>query len=199
MQLLKNAFSTVSRKWPLFLAGFMALVVFGYLWLSLTLSAELGRYGITNTQDVEFRYIPSASMEPTLLINDRLAIKKVHPPFALHRNQMIIFAAPKAAHLKNVLIKRVIGLPGDTVEIKEGEVILNGAHQNEPYTGCESNYTMARQTVPQGHYFVLGDNRNKSYDSHVWGFLPRENVIGYAIFRFWPLNRLYEFEPHIKN
>jgi signal peptidase I len=196
MQPLKNVFSTMGRKWPLFLAGFMALVVFGYLWLSIVLSVELGRYGITNSQDVEFRYIPSVSMEPTLLINDRLAIKKVHPPIALRRNQLIIFTLPKAAHIKDVLIKRLIGLPGDTIEIKEGEVLLNGKPLNETYTACSSDYTMARRTVPQGHYFVLGDNRNKSYDSYSWGFLPKENVIGYAIFRVWPLNRLYEFEPH---
>jgi signal peptidase I len=139
----------------------------------------------------EARYIPSGSMEPTLRIDDRLIVEKLSYEFQQpERGQVIVFMPPKRTNIDQAFIKRVIGLPGDTIEVKNGKVILNGAALNEPYTAAPPAYVLPRQQVPPGHFFVMGDNRNNSFDSHLWGFLPRQNVIGRAIFRFWPLERV---------
>jgi signal peptidase I len=87
-------------------------------------------------------------------------------------------------------IKRVIGLPGDQVEVKGGMVYVNGNGLQEQYIEEQPNYQYGPVTVPDNEYLVLGDNRNNSYDSHYWGFVPRENIIGQAVVRFWPLNRM---------
>jgi signal peptidase I len=96
---------------------------------------------------------------------------------------------------KDAFIKRVIGLPGETVEVKNGQVIINGETISENYIAEEPQYNWGPQTVPENSYLVLGDNRNNSFDSHSWGFVPQENIIGRAIVRFWPLNRLGGLDP----
>ena len=83
----------------------------------------------------------------------------------------------------------MIGVAGDVIEIKESAVYVNGARQNERFTSDTPRYDWGPSTVPPNALFVLGDNRNRSFDSHVWGFLPRDHVIGHAILRYWPLNR----------
>jgi signal peptidase I len=92
---------------------------------------------------------------------------------------------PKAA-----LIKRVIGQPGDQVAIAGGNLIRNGQAVAEPWRSEPINYSFGPVTVPEGSLLVLGDNRNASLDSHLWGPLPASEVIGTAVFRYWPLNRL---------
>ena len=74
--------------------------------------------------------------------------------------------------------------------MRDGRLIINGEVQNEPYTAELADYTLPPLRVPPGQVFVLGDNRNKSFDSHYWGFLPVKNVIGHAIFTYWPPNRI---------
>jgi signal peptidase I len=105
-----------------------------------------------------------------------------------HRGDVIVFRAPTDP--SRDFIKRVIGLPGDTVEVKGGTVYVNGSPLDEPYIAAHPDYTYAKQTVPNGEYFVLGDNRNNSSDSHIWGFVPENNIIGQAMFRYWPLHNL---------
>lgn len=83
-------------------------------------------------------------------------------------------------------IKRVIGVPGDTVEIRAGRVYLNGMGLDEPYIRAGASYDKPPQVVPPGNYFVLGDNRPNSSDSHVWGFVPADNLIGRAWLAYWP-------------
>jgi signal peptidase I len=83
-------------------------------------------------------------------------------------------------------VKRIIGLPGDTVKIENGQVFVNGQKLDEPYISEPPRYS-GEWTVPDGHLFVLGDNRNDSSDSHQWNFLPQENVIGKALLVYWPL------------
>jgi signal peptidase I len=92
---------------------------------------------------------------------------------------------PKAA-----LIKRVVGQPGDAVEVRGGELLRNGTAVAEPWRQEPIDYSFGPLTVPEGNVLVLGDNRNASLDSHIWGPLPRQEVIGTAVFRYWPLNRL---------
>lgn len=146
----------------------------------------------------EARYIPSGSMEPTLQINDRLIIDKISYNFRQpQRGDIVVFSpteALKQQNFKDAFIKRVIGLPGETVEVKGGRVYVNDQALREQYIEEEPEYSYGPVTVPEDNYLVLGDNRNNSYDSHYWGFVPRDNIIGRAIVRFWPLNRVGEVD-----
>lgn len=143
---------------------------------------------------VEARQIPSGSMIPTLQIGDRLLVDKITYKFGeLNRKDIIVFAPPPEAQVgeqKNDYIKRIIGLPGDEIEVTEGKVYLNGKEQKEPYINQQPTYNYGPAIVPEGELFVMGDNRNNSFDSHAWGFLPTNNVKGRAFFRFWPPNRM---------
>ena len=142
----------------------------------------------------EARYIPSSSMEPTLEINDRLIIEKMSYRFRKpERGDVVVFSPTetlKEQNFKDAFIKRVIGLPGETIEVKGGKVYVNDQALREKYIDESPDYKYGPTAVPQDQYLVLGDNRNNSYDSHLWGFVPKKNLIGRAMVRFWPLNRL---------
>jgi signal peptidase I len=144
----------------------------------------------------EPRYIPSDSMIPTLHTGDRLVVEKVsywfHPA---RKGDIIVFNPP--AQLQSmgyrqdqVFIKRIIGQPGETVSVKNGRVYVDGRSLSEDYIAEPPAYQLNSVTVPTGSYFVMGDNRNDSNDSHVWGFLPQKNIIGRAVFRFFPLDHV---------
>lgn len=148
----------------------------------------------------EPRYIPSDSMVPTLQVGDRLVVEKVsyhlHPP---RQGDIVVFDPP--AQLQQLgyttdqaFIKRVIGLPGQTIQVHSGQVWIDGEPLTEPYIAEPPAYEMRSITVPPGQVFVMGDNRNNSNDSHVWGFLPVENIIGRATLRFYPIARLGKIE-----
>ncbi|MGP1385980.1 MAG: signal peptidase I [Thainema sp.] len=148
----------------------------------------------------EARYIPSGSMEPTLQINDRLFIEKIsyrfNPP---ERGDIIVFRPTDTLkqenpELKDAFIKRVIGTPGDVVEVRNEKVFINGEVIEEDYIAAPPEYEWGPEEVPEDSYLVLGDNRNNSYDSHYWGFVPRENIIGRAAVRFWPPERIGEVD-----
>jgi signal peptidase I len=102
----------------------------------------------------------------------------------------VAIAAAVHTFVKDDLIKRIIGLPGDTIQIQSGKVFVNGKSIAEPYLQERPDYNYGPVTIPQNQYFVLGDNRNHSYDSHLWGFLLKENLIGRAAFRFYPVGRI---------
>ncbi|MBW4685514.1 MAG: signal peptidase I [Komarekiella atlantica HA4396-MV6] len=142
----------------------------------------------------EARYIPSGSMEPTLQINDRLIIDKVSYDFiSPQRGDIVVFNPTKTLLYENyheAFIKRVIGLPEETVKVKNGLVYINGSPLKENYLEAKPDYQWGPVIVPKNSYLVLGDNRNNSYDSHYWGFVPRNKIIGRAIVRFYPLNRI---------
>ncbi len=141
----------------------------------------------------EARYIPSGSMEPTLQVNDRLIIEKVGYRFGSpERGDIVVFDPTDTLlqqNFRDAFIKRVIGLPGETVEVKGGRVFINGRPLAEDYIAAKPDYQWGPEVVAEGSYLVLGDNRNSSYDSHYWGFVPRDRIIGRAIVRFWPLDR----------
>jgi len=142
----------------------------------------------------EARYIPSGSMEPTLQVNDRLIIDKVSYNFkGPQRGDIVVFEPTDTLLQQNfhdAFIKRVIGLPRETVEVKGGRVYINNKPLKENYIAAAPDYTWGPEVVPAGSYLVLGDNRNSSYDSHYWGFVPRDRIVGRAIVRFWPLDRV---------
>ncbi|MGJ3244765.1 MAG: signal peptidase I [Elainellaceae cyanobacterium] len=144
----------------------------------------------------EARYIPSESMLPTLEVNDRLIVEKVTYRFEdPQRGDIIVFwptdrLKEENPSLRDAFIKRIIGLPGETIEVRGGRVYVNGQPIRENYIFDEPEYRWGPETVPESSYLVLGDNRNNSYDSHFWGFVPRENIIGRAAVRFWPPDRI---------
>jgi signal peptidase I len=166
---------------------------------TIALSVVLA-FGI-RTFVAEARYIPTGSMLSTLQINDRLLVDKLAYRFGdPQRGDIVVFNPTKKLEEQNfhdAFIKRVIGLPGDTVEVKDNQVFINGSALKEPYLdpGHQPKYQYGPVTVPPKAYWVLGDNRNNSHDSHAWGFVPREKIIGRAALRFWPMDRLGGISP----
>jgi signal peptidase I len=166
-------------------------------------------------------YIPSVSMVPTLQVGDVLLVDEV--AYRLHAprdGDVAIFTPP--ANAAEDYVKRVVGLPGDTIAISNGVVYRNGKAQREPYENQSPAYDLSIRRydiyvdgdpldrrvaeipppalwqspnrIPNGFYFVLGDNRNYSDDSHVWGFVPRNRFVGRAFLILWPLDRLRALE-----
>ena len=136
--------------------------------------------------------IPSGSMENTLKIGDRVLVNRLAYRFGSpSRGDVIVFKSPQ--NLDEDLIKRVVAVGGDTVEIRSGNLLVDGQIQVEPYIKepmRTTNFGPVR--VPDGNLFVMGDNRNDSFDSRMWNphWLPVENVVGKAFMIYWPLNRL---------
>jgi signal peptidase I len=142
---------------------------------------------------VQAFWIPSTSMTPTLKVGDRLLVDKVSFQVReIHRGEIIVFERP--ATLKEDfkdLIKRVIGLPGDTVEGHDGGVFVNGKRLPEPYLPAGlTTKDFPPQQVPIDNYFVMGDNREVSWDSRYWGTVERKLVVGKAIVRVWPPSQI---------
>ncbi len=144
----------------------------------------------------EPRFIPSDSMLPTLEVGDRLVVEKIsyhfRPPAT---GDIVVFDPPQQLQIQGyakdqAFIKRVIGTPGQSVQIQKGKVYLDGKPLQEEYIAEPPTYDMEAVRVPEDRVFVMGDNRNNSNDSHVWGFLPKQNIIGHACFRFWPFSRI---------
>lgn len=144
----------------------------------------------------EPRLIPSESMYPTLHIGDRLVVEKVsyrfHPP---ETGDIVVFQTPpelqRRGYDKNqAFIKRIIGKPGEVISVANGKVYLNGQPLQEDYIAEPPNQPFPTVKIPEDEFFVMGDNRNDSNDSRYWGFLPQQNLIGRATFRFWPLDRI---------
>ena len=164
-----------------------------FIWIIIAL--------IIRWQVIEPRWIPSGSMLPTLQIQDKILVEKLTPKITSKsnlsklKNKIIVFNVPEqlieAGYESDIaLIKRVIGVPGDKVEVKEGNLYLNDIAQNNYISDKNINYSIGPYIVPEKSLWVMGDNRNNSMDSHIWGFLPYEKVIGKAIFRYWPLNKI---------
>lgn len=176
----------------------------------------------------ELRWIPSGSMKPTLLEGDKIVVEKItkfpnvlklhafentpkrgdimifYPPFVrLKSTPFAVFSRLTGFGCKDIAyIKRVIGLPGEKLEIKQNsdgvfKVYINDEPLEENYIMSEYDFDKCRSdmfcgplVIPEGHYFMMGDNRGNSKDSRYWGTLPRERFIGRAVFLFLPLNRI---------
>jgi len=158
------------------------------LWL---LVALLLRWAV-----IEPRWIPSGSMLPTLQLQDRILVEKVRPK--LHRplkpGSVVVFHPPPALveagyDPGSALIKRVVAAAGDQVEVRDGLLYRNGRPVPMDWGNEPMDYSLDPLTVPPHNLLVLGDNRNASLDSHLWGPLPGKDVIGTAVWRYWPLNR----------
>ncbi len=159
----------------------------------MILVALLAALGI-KTWVLQAFYIPSGSMIPTLDIGDRILVDKLsYHLHSVHRGDIVVFATPPADKgdpgIKD-LVKRVIGLPGDHISSENGHVFINGRQLSEPYLPRGTvTVGITPQVVPPGHYFVMGDNRNDSKDSRVFGPIPGKLIVGRAIVRVWPITR----------
>lgn len=127
------------------------------------------------------------SMEPTLYGHQRLVIEKVsyhlHPP---HRDDIVVIHVPNYG--REMLIKRVIGLPGETIQVSNGQVLINGQPLAEPYLRSVTRGDYPLTTIPEGTIFVMGDNRNNSNDSRSFGPIAFDDIVGKAWVRYWPVS-----------
>jgi signal peptidase I len=140
-------------------------------------------------------YIPSRSMEDTLLINDHVIVNKLAYKFGdVRRGDIIVFEKPNTdnsqanAEIKD-LIKRVIALPGERIKCDNNRILINGVALDEPYVKGRSCENLAERTIPAGYVWVMGDNRQNSSDSTVFGPIDQNLIIGRAFIRVWPLGR----------
>jgi signal peptidase I len=181
----------VALDWVLTIAGAVAIVLAIKAWV------------------VNPYRIPSSSMEPTLhcarpgqgcqaRFSDRvLANRFIYHFTRPKRGDIVVFDVPEAARERcgagGVFVKRIIGLPGETWEERNGFVYVDGRRLNEPYVKPDRRDvggTYPRRRIPRGQYFMQGDNRQSSCDSRVWGTVPREKLIGKVFFTYWPPNRI---------
>ncbi|TVX96320.1 signal peptidase I [Cohnella terricola] len=128
--------------------------------------------------------VPTGSMIPTIQIHDRIVVGKMMWMTKLDHGDIVVFHPPVAGETNSRFVKRLIGLPGDVIEIKDGVLFRNQEKIDEPYIKEKMNYSYGPTQVPDNSYFFLGDNRNLSFDSHAWEtpFVDRDQLIGKVIF-----------------
>jgi signal peptidase I len=168
-----------------------ALVEWGVILVVALLAALLLR-----TFVIQPYFIPSASMEPTLMVGDKVLVNKLsydlHP---IHRGDVIVFKKPPDDNTPGIkdLIKRVIGLPGETIAGRNGQIYIDGKLLNEPWlpkVDRDTTSTFGPVQIPAGQYFVMGDNRADSSDSRVFGPITKSLVVGRAFIKVWPPSRI---------
>ena len=146
---------------------------------------------VVKTFLIQAFFIPSGSMLPTLHEDDRVLVNKLsYDLHDVHRGDLVVFERPEneaAGQIKD-LIKRVVGLPGERIESRDGDVYIDGDLLEEPYLADGAETTgLEPQTVPEGHVFVMGDNRGDSMDSRVFHAINEDLIVGRAFVRVWPL------------
>lgn len=167
-------------------------------WFAIFLVAILVSFAI-RTYVIQVFEVPSGSMLPTLQIGDRLVVDKISElAHKIHRGDIVVFhRAPGDTDTQfPILVKRVIGLPGETISSKGDTIFINGRSIVEPWLGAmnttptcpEPNFDISSTHIPGGQYYVMGDCRGDSSDSRVWGTVPAGNIIGRAFVVFWRHN-----------
>ncbi len=151
-----------------------------------TIALALFLFLIINSISARSR-VDGSSMEPSFQDGDYVIVNKLaYRNGELERGDVIVFPYP--LNREEDFIKRIIGLPGDRIEVIRGGVFINGVRIDEDYLLGDARGDYEEIIVPQGTVFVMGDNRNDSSDSRVWGPLTIDEIIGRAIFRYWPIN-----------
>ena len=152
-----------------------------------TLVLALFLFLVANTLTSRYE-VRSISMQPTLYEGQYLVVSKIAYWFHTPTRGDIVVLDPPKSQSDIPYIKRVVGLPGEHIQIRDGRVWIDGVALNEPYVSGPTIYADDFVLGPD-EYLVLGDNRNNSSDSHIWGALPRDHIIGKTIFRYWPLEK----------
>jgi signal peptidase I len=154
----------------------LTLIIFLLIQTVIRNFRVVGTSMVDNLHDGQYLIIDKISYNP--LVHDVLGVG------GPQRGDVIVFEPPNRPG--EDYVKRIIGLPGETVEVRNGQVLINGQPLAEPFQPGRMSYTMRPQVVPDSTVFVLGDNRNNSNDSHNWGALPVENIVGRAWLSYWP-------------
>lgn len=162
-------------------------------WVAILAAAVLAAF-LLRAFVVQPYFIPSASMEPTLMVNDKVLVNKLAYDFhPIHRGDVIVFKRPPHEYTANItdLIKRVIGLPGETISAKGGSVDINGLPLKEPWLpkGVTTS-DFGPIHIPPGQYFVMGDNRGDSDDSRDIGPISKHLIVGRAFLIVWPISQI---------
>ncbi len=168
-------------------------------WSIVIIAAVLLAFGV-RTYVAQMFYIPSGSMLPTLQVGDRIVVDKLAYRFgSVHRGDIVVFARPPLVDADYTdLVKRVIGLPGETIGLRDGHVTIDGTVLSEPWlpqpeplsepSSLSEGFSLTHPyTIPADHYFVMGDNRPDSEDSRYFGPIPGSLIVGKMVFRVWPL------------
>lgn len=166
-------------------------------WVGVVVLALVAAF-LVKTFVLQTFFIPSASMEPTLHVGDRVFVNKLAYSFhSVHRGDVVVFTLPageSAGTGVDDLIKRVIGLPGETIEARGGRIYIDGRPLAEPWLpkgiSPVAGLPLVRQRIPANHYFLMGDNRGDSSDSRHFGPIPGDLIVGRAFVRIWPFSHL---------
>lgn len=160
---------------------FVSVILLALVWLILPIMMRV----MINTTTIRVRNdgfsMMSALPNDVYILADREAYLRQSP----QRGDLVIFRLPSSANSASLLIKRIIGLPGEMVTVAQGQVLIDGVPLNEPYISAPAKY-QGEWKLGDGQYFVLGDNRNDSRDSHQWGALHFENIVAKAVWIYWP-------------
>ena len=159
-----------------------------YIVAAILIAILLSNFVIVNAN------IPSESMVSTIMPGDRVIASRLHFAFGQpKRGDIVIFRYPDDE--KVLFVKRLMGVPGDTLEIRDGILYINGAPQKEPYVRERMEGNFGPYTVPKGKYFMMGDNRNNSRDSRFWNnkFVARDKILGKVIFEYYPKIKFFGF------
>lgn len=160
---------------------------------------------VLRTFVVEGRVIPTGSMLPTIQLQDRVMVNKFVYLFSdPERGDIVVFDPPTELNASEDYIKRIIGLPGETVEMRDHKVFVDGKALKEPYLIEPVNYNWGPVTIPEGCVLVLGDNRNQSYDTHKWQdsqgkqiWLNADRIKGKAFLIYWPVDSMGWFNQEV--
>ncbi|PSN19330.1 signal peptidase I [filamentous cyanobacterium CCP5] len=178
--------ATRTHQWTMLL-GFLAVLI--------TIRLAVGSIPAVVRLTVEQCIVPSESMVPTLQVDDLILVNKART-YTPQLQDIIVFEAPPQAialdqlQPDDLVVKRILGLPGQQVAVQNGQVWINGSPVVEPYLAQPPDYLWGPETVPDNQLFVLGDNRNSSADSHRWGFISQSLVVGPAYKIYWPPQRI---------
>jgi signal peptidase I len=163
-------------------------------WTAIIIVAVLVSF-LMRTFAFQTFFIPSGSMEPTLQVGDRIIVNKLSVEFGtINIGDIVVFKAPPAENCGEPvtdLVKRVIGIPGDTLTSKGNTIYVNGQALDEKWTHTEPlGQAIGHVHLGPNQYFMMGDNHSDSCDSRMWGPVPRSDIIGKAFVRIWPLSRI---------